>query len=91
MAGKIFINYRRGDDPGFTMALYQRLEQEFPAGDLFMDIEGHIKPGDNFVAVLNQQVAALGHAGPRCWPHTQTPTTISSPSKSRQHSTRVSA
>jgi hypothetical protein len=26
MAGKIFINYRQGDDPGFTQALYQRLE-----------------------------------------------------------------
>jgi hypothetical protein len=29
MAGKIFINYRRGDDPGFTQALYLRLESEF--------------------------------------------------------------
>jgi len=58
MAGKIFINYRRGDDPGFTQALYQRLEDEFPAGDLFMDVEGHIKPRDDFVEVLNSQVAA---------------------------------
>jgi hypothetical protein len=24
MPGKIFINYRRGDDPGYTQALYQR-------------------------------------------------------------------
>ena len=29
MSGKIFINYRRGDDAGFTQALYQRLETEF--------------------------------------------------------------
>jgi hypothetical protein len=69
MAGNIFINYRRGDDPGFTQALYQRLEEEFPATRLFMDIEGHIKPGDNFVAVLNSQVAAcdllLAVIGPR--------------------------
>lgn len=58
MAGKIFINYRRGDDAGFTQALYLRLEDEFAAGDLFMDVEGHIKPGDDFVEVLNRQVAA---------------------------------
>jgi len=69
MAGKIFINYRRGDDAGFTQALYQRLEDEFPAGDLFMDVEGHIKPGDDFVEVLNSQVAQcdvlLAVIGPR--------------------------
>ncbi len=58
MAGKIFINYRRGDDPGFTQALYMRLEDEFTADNLFMDVEGHIKPGDDFVEVLNAQVAA---------------------------------
>lgn len=57
MAGKIFINYRRGDDPGYTQALYQRLEGEFASGDLFMDVEGHIKPGDDFVGVLGAQVA----------------------------------
>jgi len=69
MPGKIFINYRRGDDPGFTQALYQRLEEEFSAADLFMDIEGHIKPGDDFVEVLNGQVAdcdvMLAVIGPR--------------------------
>ena len=69
MAGKIFINYRRGDDAGFTQALYLRLEDEFPPGDLFMDVEGHIKPGDDFVEVLNAQVGAadvlLAVIGPR--------------------------
>jgi formylglycine-generating enzyme required for sulfatase activity len=58
MPGKIFINYRRADDPGFTTALYQRLEAEFGAEDLFMDVEGHIKPGDDFAVVINAQVAA---------------------------------
>ena len=58
MAGKIFINYRRGDDAGFTQALYLRLEAEFAAADLFMDVEGHIKPGDDFAEVLSAQVAA---------------------------------
>jgi hypothetical protein len=69
MAGKIFINYRRGDDAGFTQALYLRLESEFAGGDLFMDVEGHIKPGDDFVEILNAQVAAsdvvLAVIGPR--------------------------
>jgi hypothetical protein len=69
MAGKIFINYRRGDDPGFTQALYMRLEEDFPSDDLFMDIEGHIKPGDDFVTVLNAQVGSadvvLAVIGPR--------------------------
>jgi formylglycine-generating enzyme required for sulfatase activity len=58
MPGKIFVNYRRGDDAGFTQALYMRLEDEFTADALFMDVEGHIKPGDDFVDVLNAQVAA---------------------------------
>jgi hypothetical protein len=58
MAGKIFINYHRGDDAGFTQALYMRLEDDFASADLFMDVEGHIKPGDDFVEALNAQVAA---------------------------------
>lgn len=69
VAGKIFINYRRGDDAGFTQALYQRLEDEFGADNIFMDVEGHIKPGDDFVHVLDAQVAAadilLAIIGPR--------------------------
>jgi hypothetical protein len=69
MAGKIFINYRRGSDAGFAQALYQQLESEFAVDDLFMDVEGHIKPGEDFVEVLNAQVAAcdvfLAVIGPR--------------------------
>jgi hypothetical protein len=56
MAGNIFINYRRGDDPGFTQALYSRLEQVFPIERLFMDVD-NIAPGLDFVQVLNDQVA----------------------------------
>lgn len=67
--GKIFVNYRRGDDPGFTHALYHFLEAEFAADHLFMDVEGHIRAGDDFVEVLNNQVAAadvlLAVIGPR--------------------------
>jgi TIR domain len=56
MAGKIFINYRRGDDPGFAQALFARLEQAFPPEQLFMDVE-YIEPGLDFVRVLTDQVA----------------------------------
>jgi hypothetical protein len=69
MAGKIFINYRRGSDAGFAQALYQHLENEFAVDDLFMDVGGYIQPGDNFIEVLNAQVAAcdvfLAVIGPR--------------------------
>jgi formylglycine-generating enzyme required for sulfatase activity len=45
------------------------LEDEFTAADLFMDVEGSIKPGDDFVAVLNAQVVTcdvlLAVIGPR--------------------------
>lgn len=56
MAGNIFINYRRGDDPGFTQALFSRLEQAFAPERLFMDVD-NIAPGLDFVQVLNEQVA----------------------------------
>ena len=56
MAGKIFINYRRGDDPSAAQALLGRLEQAFPPEQLFMDVDS-IKPGLDFVRVLNDQVA----------------------------------
>jgi hypothetical protein len=57
VAGNIFISYRRDDNPGFTQAIYLRLEQEFPGESLFMDVEGQIKPGDDYVAVLTEWVA----------------------------------
>jgi formylglycine-generating enzyme required for sulfatase activity len=56
MSGKIFINYRRGDEPGFTQALLGRLEQSFPAERLFIDVD-NIPPGEDFIHVLESQVA----------------------------------
>jgi hypothetical protein len=56
MPAKIFINYRRGDDPGFAQALFGRLEQAFPPERLFMDVD-NIPPGVDFVHFLDQQVA----------------------------------
>ena len=56
MAVRIFINYRRGEDSGFAQALFIRLEQAFPSGSLFMDVDS-IAPGVDFVRHLNSQVA----------------------------------
>jgi hypothetical protein len=56
MSGKIFINYRRGDEPGFTQALLSRLEAAFPSERLFIDID-NIPPGVDFVRQLDMQVA----------------------------------
>jgi len=56
MSGNIFINYRRGDEPGFVQALLGRLEQAFPADQLFIDVD-HIPPGEDFIRVLESQVA----------------------------------
>jgi hypothetical protein len=69
LSGKVFINYRREDDQGNAGRLYDRLEAEFGAGQLFMDVEGHIKGGDDFVEILRAQVAEcdvlLAIVGPR--------------------------
>ena len=56
MAGKIFISYRRDDDPGSTGRLYDWLEKEFGRDELFMDVEGHIRLGDNFVQAIDSRV-----------------------------------
>jgi Domain of unknown function (DUF4189)/TIR domain len=56
MTGKIFINYRRGDEPGFTHALLGRLEQAFPAERLFIDVD-NIPAGEDFVRALESQVS----------------------------------
>ena len=55
MAGKIFINYRRGDDPGNTGRLFDRLQEAFAPEQLFMDVDS-IAPGLDFVRVLEEQV-----------------------------------
>lgn len=55
MTGKIFINYRRGDDPGSVGRLFDRLRGSFAADQLFMDVDS-IAPGLDFVRVLEDQV-----------------------------------
>lgn len=57
MTGKIFINYRRGDDPGFTGRLFDQLEQAFSPDQLFIDVD-NIEPGLDFVSVIDSQIEA---------------------------------
>ena len=68
MAGRIFINYRRGDDPGNTGRLFDRLQETFATEQLFLDVD-NIQPGLDFVRVLEEQVAQcdaiLAVIGPR--------------------------
>jgi hypothetical protein len=44
MTGKIFINDRRGDDPGNTGRLFDQLQDVFPRDRLFMGVDS-IPPG----------------------------------------------
>jgi formylglycine-generating enzyme required for sulfatase activity len=56
MTGRIFINYRRGDDPGHTGRLFDHLQSAFEPDQLFMDVDS-IAPGLDFVRVLEEQVS----------------------------------
>src|SRR5580692_1235793 len=56
MTGKIFINYRRGDDPQAAGRLFDRLQDAFEPGQLFLDVD-NIAPGDDFVRELAERVA----------------------------------
>jgi hypothetical protein len=56
MAGKIFINYRRGDDPQAAGRLFDRLHDVFEPHQLFLDVD-NIAPGLDFVRVLDERVA----------------------------------
>ena len=58
MSGKIFLNYRRDNSRWPTLSLFNLLAQSFPRERLFMDVEGYIKPGDDFAEVLEAQVSA---------------------------------
>ncbi len=53
--GKVFINYRRGEDSGVAGRLYDWLEQEFSNDGLFMDVDT-VAPGADFVSVLEDWV-----------------------------------
>ena len=54
---KIFINYRRLDSEGYAGRLYDHLGKFFEAFNIFMDVQ-NIEPGADFVAALDEAVAA---------------------------------
>ena len=53
---RIFINYRRQDSEGYVGRLFDTLAQQFDRADIFMDVD-NIKPGADFVSVLEEAVA----------------------------------
>src|ERR1700722_11056260 len=57
MAGKIFLSYRREDAAGVALGPFCRLEQSFSSEPLFMDIEGGIGAGQDFVRVIEDEVS----------------------------------
>jgi hypothetical protein len=56
MSRKIFISYRRDDEPHAAGRLFDRLEDAFGQEDLFFDIDS-IPPGKDFVGILQQRIS----------------------------------
>jgi TIR domain-containing protein len=54
--GKIFISYRRRDDPGGAGRLFDALKEAFEPDRLFLDVDS-IEPGQDFVDVIEDRVA----------------------------------
>ena len=54
----LFISYRRGDQAGYAGRLADALESTFGADNVFRDIED-IRPGDDFVTALEQQLQSI--------------------------------
>jgi TIR domain-containing protein len=54
--GRIFISYRRGDDPGSAGRLFDALRQSFDPDQLFLDVD-NIEPGLDFVEAIQDRVA----------------------------------
>jgi TIR domain len=56
MPAKYFISYRRNDSSGSAGRIHDRLEHEFGADLIFMDVDA-IPLGKNFIKVLQEEVA----------------------------------
>jgi len=56
MSGKIFINYRRGDDSGFTGRVFDRLVPRYASSNIFMDVDS-IPSGSNFADLLAEWIS----------------------------------
>jgi tetratricopeptide (TPR) repeat protein len=60
MAGRVFISYRREDSKGEALALRKTLAPKLRGVEIFMDTDGGIRPGENFVRVIDERVAGAG-------------------------------
>jgi hypothetical protein len=56
MTGKIFISYRRRDDPGGAGRLFDALNEAFEPDRLFLDVDS-IEPGQDFGDVIEDRIA----------------------------------
>jgi hypothetical protein len=56
MVAKVFVSYRRDDSSGYAGRVHDRLEREFGANLLFMDVDA-IPLGVNFIKVLREEVS----------------------------------
>ena len=55
MSGKVFISYRRHDDPGFTGRLHDHLIGRYGPENVFLDVDA-IPPGVEFEALLTDWI-----------------------------------
>ncbi|MEL7115347.1 MAG: toll/interleukin-1 receptor domain-containing protein [Pseudomonadota bacterium] len=58
MTTKIFISYRRADEPGYASAIHIKLTQFFDREDVFMDVAKGIPIGARFREVIEASVRA---------------------------------
>ena len=56
MAGKIFVNYRRGDTKDASARLRDKLAATFGEADVFMDVD-NLRPGERFDLKLQEALA----------------------------------
>lgn len=57
----IFLSYRRSDAPGFAGRLAEDLEAALGRGSVFRDVDD-IRPGEDFVGVIQRELATVGVA-----------------------------
>jgi hypothetical protein len=53
---RIFISYRRDDAAGSAGRLYDRLQDEFGPGNVFIDVDT-LQPGDDFVEAIKEKLS----------------------------------
>ena len=56
MSKRIFISYRRDDSGGYAIALHAELEKYFGKENVFFDVGGSIRPGENFDSKIKKAV-----------------------------------